>query len=458
MIRGAILIISIPFFLAPLAYLLHRWKVAAWLAALGASSGAYLCFRWLLDRSVVFTGHPMAMDKPVTLLGTQLALGQWEALALGTLFALATLLFLLSALLPSPSFLPSLGLVSLGAVSTAMTVRPPVWNVFFLIVSALSLLPALYENPSWRREQSPLPEMKGGVSAPVSLILVSLLVFLLSLVGDLNPIAYLIPLGCLVLLGPFPLHQWVSRLATEASPLAAAFLLTVFRGTALALMMALPARTGMAFEFPSIVKVISLASMLWGGIMCAFSRRGESVMGYAAVADTGVILGLLWWGRSEGVALAFWYFLASSLGLIAFSAGLTVAEDAFAEEEAPLGGRLFVALPLLLLGGLSLAGLPLTPGFTAHWVAYRSLSPQEPGLASAMLLAGFGIILGCIRVLTSYPRVQAWRVQDIRPSELLALLLAIALFMGLEFNPGVFQTLLKDTIRLLGVISGTGVG
>ncbi|MBC8493125.1 MAG: hypothetical protein H8D43_05000, partial [Chloroflexi bacterium] len=67
-----------------------------------------------------------------------------------------------------------------------------------------------------------------------------------------------------------------------------------------------------------------------------------------------------------------------------------------------LGGvarRLPFSTAGLVLGGLSLAGMPLTAGFPSRWAIYRLFS--APDLALAMLLSGAGVAFSYLRGLST---------------------------------------------------------
>jgi len=90
------------------------------------------------------------------------------------------------------------------------------------------------------------------------------------------------------------------------------------------------------------------------------------------------------------------------VGLMLTAMGLAVmrrraGSDSFA-NLAGAARRLPLSTAGLVLGGLSLAGMPLTAGFPSRWAIYRLSS--APDLTLAMLLSGAGVAFGYLRGLS----------------------------------------------------------
>jgi multicomponent Na+:H+ antiporter subunit D len=66
-----------------------------------------------------------------------------------------------------------------------------------------------------------------------------------------------------------------------------------------------------------------------------------------------------------------------------------------------LGWEAPVSTLALTLGGLSIAGLPISAGFVWRWVLYRSLAPASPGIVLLLLAATAGVVIGVWRGLSS---------------------------------------------------------
>ena len=103
----------------------------------------------------------------------------------------------------------------------------------------------------------------------------------------------------------------------------------------------------------------------------------------------------------------------------------------------------------LVLGGLSLAGMPLTAGFPSRWAIYRLLS--APDLALAMLLSGAGVAFGYLRGLSTL--LGSSTEPKVRREPFIASLMIlgmIILCLGLGLRP---QWLLPPIQRVVGSFS-----
>jgi len=69
-----------------------------------------------------------------------------------------------------------------------------------------------------------------------------------------------------------------------------------------------------------------------------------------------------------------------------------------------------------LIGGLSIAGLPITAGFAARWSLYRGLG--RAGLVAVLLMmaASLGVMIGVWRVLSVV--MAEWEPEDVKRGEL----------------------------------------
>ena len=110
-----------------------------------------------------------------------------------------------------------------------------------------------------------------------------------------------------------------------------------------------------------------------------------------------------------------------------------------------------LAVVAVAAGGLSLAGLPLTAGFTTRFVLYRALAADRPGWALAVMACSIGptwALMRClIAALVSTP-TPGDRREPLLPG-LLALLLSLVL-VGLGVCPGLLTLLPKEWLTIFG--------
>jgi multicomponent Na+:H+ antiporter subunit D len=212
--------------------------------------------------------------------------------------------------------------------------------------------------------------------------------------------------GMSIWLAAVPLHGWMTAIGAEAPSVAAALVLTGF--PLLALVTYLQVATEATWfirqeQAGQLLLIAGLVSTVVGGLLASAQRSLRPLMGYAALFNMGCLLVGLAIGR-DGGALAFYAGLATrALGL-----GLTGAATAAILQRA--GGDTFIVLhgvayrmPLatvaLVLGGFTLAGLPLTAGFLPRWLLLEELAQADPLWIWLLVASAIGVAVGYLRSL-----------------------------------------------------------
>ena len=222
--------------------------------------------------------------------------------------------------------------------------------------------------------------------------------------GALQVTTLLMGVGFALWLAIVPFHNWLTATTTEAAPASAAFILIVFPTITLLILMQLlvqePWLTG-SIQFLWGMVVAGVITAFAGGILTAVQRSFSGLMGYGALYDLGCILVILGAGERNAIPiiLASLVVRALTISLIAASISairLHVSADGLA-QMAGLAYRLPVATTGLVIGGLTLAGAPLTIGFTLRWQAVQAITQINTGWTSLLVLAGIGISIGYLR-------------------------------------------------------------
>jgi len=397
------LLVALPLAVVLLVYILHRWRIAFWLAGLASGLTGYLCFR-------------VAQGSPLASYGLYLEANQIRPI--GVLFGIAAFSFILGAFLPASPYIPFSGLLSTVLMSASLLLPPGMVSGILLTSAFVASVIPLYEG----KRLNP--------TGTVGLLLLSLLPFLSFTLVRLG----LLPLrawswtflSLFPLLGFLPFHLWVVGLLRRCSPLSAGFILTVLRlGVVLWI--------GRMWEtqlppgnLEALLWGLAFASLIWSGVRGFASRSFAELTAYAATADAGVLLGLL---MAQGNADAPLRYLAvSALGVLVLTGGITLFNEA---QDS--GHNYPQAVSLLLAGVLSVAGLPLTPGFAARMMALNLLKGKA--FCLLIILSGFGLLVGGMRLLRPY--LSALRLDEElqTPSALVLLLLVLSSFVLLGINP-----------------------
>jgi formate hydrogenlyase subunit 3/multisubunit Na+/H+ antiporter MnhD subunit len=128
-------------------------------------------------------------------------------------------------------------------------------------------------------------------------------------------------------------------------------------------------------------------------------------MGYAALADMGAAQLALALQTPAGLDAALLALGTRAISLTVMAMGISVirhrAEGDSFERLGGWGRYVPWATVAMVVGGLSLAGLPPTPGFAVRWSITRLVARQEPVGGVVLLLASVVVGIGVVRALLS---------------------------------------------------------
>lgn len=210
----------------------------------------------------------------------------------------------------------------------------------------------------------------------------------------------LILTGFLFKIAAAPMHLWAPDVYESAPTPVVAFLSVVPKLAGLAVLvrfsLALNVFGQSAYQWPQILAVVSLLSIVAGNLSALAQKNPKRMMAYSSVAQSGFLLIGFVTFSMEGLRFTLFYatvFLLSNFltfyALRSFEKGVALFE---AKSFAGLG-RLHIILSVcLLVGFISLTGLPPVAGFTAKLLVFSSLGAawQESGslLLAILFIAG----------------------------------------------------------------------
>ncbi len=268
--------------------------------------------------------------------------------------------------------------------------------------------------------------------------------------GLLQSAGLLLGLGLLALMAPFPLHGAVSGSAeTAAAP--ALLLVSLLRQLAV---LHLTARVLFAYPFvyqqtdwPIWLSWLGLLTTVWGGLASIGTINAGRLWSYAALSDWGLIIVVLAAPGLRSWTLVLFLFTLRVISMMTSAVGLAALQQVIGsldfERLRGAGIRMPWSSAAVLLGGLGLAGFPLSAGFAAHWTALLTLAEVDWRPAAVVLVASAGVFLGYVRLA----RMLFGRLEDralARENSLRAALAIAAL--GVTIGVAMAPQLLSDII------------
>jgi formate hydrogenlyase subunit 3/multisubunit Na+/H+ antiporter MnhD subunit len=406
MTPGPLFLIALPLALAPVVFVLRRLTLpAAFLASATAFVMAGLCLRPPLHQPVSVFGWGVALSQPVTVLGREFSLELADCYTVGFICLIAAVAFLFAWRVPQGHQFFPLGLVILSLLGAAVMVRLFLFAVLFLWIAGIVAV-FIIQGPG-----------RGAVQYLVIVSLATLPLLIAPWLIDfyaVNPdnlallryAAVLLAIGFAALLAVVPFHGWVSAVAADAPPVVAAFVFSVTNAVVLLRLLNLLKSYSWLAENPQVFSLLRLGGLLMaivGGLLAFAQRDFGRLLGYALLSDMGCTLVALGFASSAALTAALLQVAHRSVGLMLTAMGLAVVRRQAGSDSflnlAGVAKRLPLATAGLVLGNLSLAGMPITAGFPSRWAIYRILPTLD--LALAMLLSGAGVALGCLHGLST---------------------------------------------------------
>jgi formate hydrogenlyase subunit 3/multisubunit Na+/H+ antiporter MnhD subunit len=457
MISGALLLLVLPLAMAGIVFILLRWlsTLAAWLAVGTALALGFAAITLPLDQPVqAWGGRQIAMGEAVTFLGRELVFEPSDRMAMAFLFfTSAGLFFLAWRFAPRSLFFP-IGLGLLSLLSATLLVRPLIYAALFLeMAAALSVFAQQAE------ERGPT---RGGLRyltfttlALPGVLVTHWLLERYAVTPDetelLSSASILLAISFALLLGAVPFHTWVTAVAGDSLPLAGAFVLTVSNGVVWFLLLDFLETypwLGSHLFFTPLLSWVGVAMVVVGALLAPAQRRLGSLIGYAALVDSGAALVALGLNSKLGVSLVLLSLSVRPFGLALLAAGLgglrarSGGGDIGPDELRGLGWQAPWSTVAVVFGALSIAGLPISAGFVGRWALCRALAPSRLGVALFLLLASVSVMVGVWRrfsTLLMRPRAPEDRsVISLNPAEGWLTAIVVIVVVAASITVGLF--------------------
>jgi NADH:ubiquinone oxidoreductase subunit 2 (subunit N) len=348
-----------------------------------------------------------------SLYGRSFTLTEQSQLLLLMVYVLMGAIFLLSVFLPQSAIFVPVSLAVLSPLSGALMVQPFVVGAVLLLIAAGALAVLIQGS----RAGSTLAALRYLTLAALAMPLLLSAGWMLE--SDqfqfLNNVTLLILVAILLLTTSFPFQVWVAPVVGESTSLAPAvvfgvgqLLVVVF---CLNLLIEQPFVYGNA-QFQAVVSGSAAATLILAGLLAMTARSFGHLLGYLLLISIGAVGAVLASGGSGVVSVTLTLLILRIISLVVAGSGLamvrvrTLSVEGGAnqfEANRGLAWRAPIGMGLFVLGCLSLAGLPLTPGFAGTWPAVILIGEQSPWLAIILVLAiaagAFGLLRRLIPLL-----------------------------------------------------------
>ena len=393
-----------PIVLAVLLFPLRRWPRVSALA--GAASA------WLI--ALLLAGFDLeGSGDSWTILGRAFIMTEQQQLVLVMAYALSGVVFLMSAIYHQSPIFVSVSLVMLSLLGGALMVESFTFGAALLLIAAGAMAMLIQGS----RAGSTLASLR-------YLSLMALAVPLLLSAGwmlESDPFRFLdsatllILVATLLLTTSFPFQIWVAPAVGDSTSLTPAvvfglgqFVIVIFCA---GLLMEQPFVYGNA-QFQELISLCAAGTLILAALLAITARSFGRLLGYLLLLSIGAVGAALGSGGVVMIDVILALLILRVVSLVIAGAGLAMVR---AQARTVIGGaNQFAAnrglawqtplgISLFIFGCLSLAGLPLTPGFAGTWPAIILVSQRSPWLAVVLILTiaagAFGVLRRLIPLL-----------------------------------------------------------
>ena len=402
----ALLVVGPLLLAVPLLFVARRWPVAG--GVVGGISA--LVLRALLsDASSGFGVASVEVGRWV-ILGHALVLTEGLRQVLLFIYIVAAALFFLSALWPQGSDFVPAAFATFSLLAAILMVQSFVFSMVLLMISATIMAVLIQSGPVASTRAALRYLLMTSVAVALSL-LAGWIVGSGSL-AFLGTAWRLLLISFLILLAGFPFHIWVRPVVSETAPLATVFSLgfgqLVLVLLAGGVLLALPT-VRQDTQLLTLMRLVGAATVAVSALLALGSQDWGRLIGYILLAEMGaVLLALSFDMDGMSTVLALLVSRVGSLALIGL--GLAAVKKSFGANAIDRKRDLFtdyqglawrepLAVALLIVGVLSLTGLPLTPGFSGRWMIISLAATASPTYAVLLVLATASGVIGAMRAL-----------------------------------------------------------
>ncbi|WP_299793135.1 monovalent cation/H+ antiporter subunit D family protein [uncultured Shewanella sp.] len=217
--------------------------------------------------------------------------------------------------------------------------------------------------------------------------------------------AFLI-VGICLKLALFPLHLWLPNAYAYAPSMVTAFLAATATKVAVYLLIRFTFTVfGISFSFTTlplqdILMVLGLAGVFAASIAAIYQKNVKHILAYSSIAQVGYMIIGYSINTSTGVMATLLHLFNHALmkGALFLALGAVMYRIGSVQlsQFQGLGRQMPLTMAAIVVGGLSLIGVPLTVGFVSKW--YLLVASVEAGMWPVAVLILLGSLLAIVYI------------------------------------------------------------
>ncbi len=404
--------ILIPFIAGFLILFFLHTRFSPLVGGVVSTALALIALVFPIDTALLLGSISIKISSSVQFFGRSFALNTADGPLIAIIYGLAALWFFGTEASGSANRFVSLGLMIVALLTASIAVEPFLFAALLLDMAAMLVIPLLvpiYQKPGrgvirflvYQMFAMPFILFSGWMLAGVEAGPGD--------VGSTLQAGTILGLGFAFLLGIFPLYNWIPMLMEEASPYVTGFLLWALPTFTVIFALGFLDRYTWLRTSPQLSNAIQFAGVFMvasGGFFASQQKHIGRIMGYAAIAETGLFILAMGLKSTEVVNTTFLLLIPRGLELAIWALALSIIKrKAYSlrfNEVQGLARRYPIAAAALILAHLSMTGFPLLAGFPPRMALWQELAGQSLAISFWVFIGLLGLLAAAMRTLAVF--------------------------------------------------------
>lgn len=407
-----ILWIAIPFLVGILILLFVPNKYSAQTAGTLSGILATIAILIPIDQAMLIGTWSIKISSSIQFFGRSFELNTADGILLVIIYGIASFWFFGTQESQNANRFVSIGLMIVALLIASIAVEPFLYAALLLEIAAMLVVPLLV--PPYQKAGKGVARFIIYQTMAMPFILFSgwLLVGIESGSGDLGPTSssgVMLTLGFAFLFAIFPLYNWIPMLLEEASPYATGFLLWILPTFTTIFALDFLDRYSWLRNSSTLMTAIQFAGIFMvasGGIFASLQRHIGRILGYASIAETGLLLLIISSQSLETVNLIFITLIPRGIELAIWALSLSIIKGKkysllFSDLQG-FGRKYPAATASLIFANLSISGFPLLAGFPSRLSVLVESANQSFSVTFWVFLGLIGVLISAIRTMAVF--------------------------------------------------------
>jgi NADH-quinone oxidoreductase subunit N len=407
-----------------------------------------------IDTALLLGSVSIKISSSIQFFGRSFAFHTVDGPLIAIIYGLAALWFFGTQASGSANRFVSLGLMIVALLAASIAVEPFLFAALLLDMAAMLVIPLLvpiYQKPGrgvvrfliYQTIAMPFILFSGWMLAGVEASPGN--------IGATIQAGTVLGLGFAFLLGVFPLYNWIPMLMEEASPYATGFLLWALPTFTVIFALGFLDRYTWLRTSPQLSNAIQFAGVFMvtsGGLFASQQKHIGRIMGYAAIAEAGLVVLAMGLRSAQIVNIIFLLLIPRGLELAVWALALSIIKRKVYslrfKEVKGLARSYPIAVAALILANLSMTGFPLLAGFPPRLALWQELAGQSLATSLWVFVGLLGLLIASARMLAVFVMAEEDKVWGFNESWVQLIMLGLGM-IGL-FILGMFPQVLQPFI------------